>query len=485
MLNLNPSLLIDGYKIGHVHQYPSGTNFITSNWVCRSTRLPFNEAIFFGLQYYISEYLLNQWQTNFFDNKDAVKEYKDYIDSYLSVKNDVSHLEKLHKLGYMPIEIRALKEGTRVPIRVPLYTIANTHPDFFWLPNFLETQMSATLWGMMNSATIATIYRRNFDYYAKETSDDQSFCAWQGHDFSFRGMFSIEAAITSAMAHLTSFVGSDTLPAIAYLRKYYGASPTELVAGSVPATEHAVMCASASVEGELNSIQRLITKTHPTGIVSVVSDSFDFWKLVTEYLPALKTEIMSREGKVVIRPDSGDPVKILIGDPTSTEPAVRAGLIETLFNIFGGYVNSKGYKVLDQHIGAIYGDSITLERQINILEGLKKKGFASTNIVLGIGSYSYQYNTRDTLGSAIKATHCINNGQGYNIFKKPKTDDGTKNSIKGLPVVYRDTNGKIAYMDEATPEAFYSGKNMLQPVFINGNMLYPLSLQEIRDRIRD
>lgn len=484
MMHRNPSLSTDGYKISHKFQYPQGTQYVTSNWVCRSSRLPTNDVIFFGLQYYIRKYLLEEWEFGFFGNLTAVEEYEEVIKAYLGPTcGDVDHTRKLHKLGYLPIEIRAIEEGTKVPIKTPLYTIRNTLPEFYWLPNFLETQMSAMIWGMINSATVANLFRTNFKWYADATGASKEFVAWQGHDFSFRGMFGVEAAIMSAMAHLTSFCGTDTVPAINEIRTYYGIKGLKgPLAGSVPGTEHAVMCAGTAVEGELETFKRLITQTYPTGIVSIVSDSFDFWKVISDFLPRLKQEILNRDGKVVIRPDSGDPVKILIGDPQSSDPFVKKGLIECLWDIFGGTVNAVGYKELSPKIGAIYGDSINLVRQMDILDGLQKKGFASSNIVLGIGSYTYQHNTRDTLGSAIKATHCTVNCQDYNIYKAPKTDDGTKNSIKGLPFVYRE-NGVIKFTDQVTNDMFESPQNLLKVVFRNGRDMCTTEFQQIRDNV--
>jgi Nicotinic acid phosphoribosyltransferase len=237
---------------------------------------------------------------------------------------------------------------------------------------------------------------------------------------------------------LLSFTGTDTIPAIDWLEHFYNAdAEKELIGGSVPATEHSVMCLGGN-ETEKETFLRLITEVYPKGIVSIVSDTWDYWKVVDKLLRELKPNIMSRDGKVVIRPDSGDPVKIVCGDPDSYNVPVRKGTIEVLWDIFGGTINSKGYKQLDPHIGVIYGDSITLDRCRDICENLKQKGFASTNIVFGIGSYTYQYVTRDTFGFAMKATHGIVNGQPVDIYKDPITDDGVKKSAKGLLCVNND-----------------------------------------------
>jgi nicotinamide phosphoribosyltransferase len=232
--------------------------------------------------------------------------------------------------------------------------------------------------------------------------------------------------------------------------------------------------------GEYLAYKRLITEVYPKGIVSIVSDTYDFWAIVTKLLPALKNEILARNGKVVIRPDSGDPVKIIVGDDNAPvgSPEHR-GLIQCLWDTFGGTLTDKGYKVVDAHIGAIYGDSITIERQIAILEGLEKKGFASCNVVLGIGSYTYQYVTRDTFGFAMKSTYCEVNGEGREIFKQPKTDAG-KNSHRGL-IRVDEVDGKLVAKYPVSREQEEGG--VLEVVFEDGNLVRDMTLADIRKNI--
>jgi nicotinamide phosphoribosyltransferase len=299
----------------------------------------------------------------------------------------------------------------------------------------------------MTSATIAHTYRKVLTKWQEKTDAEKGwFIDWQGHDFSMRGMDSIDAVISSGLGHLTSFMGTDSLPTIYGARKYYAAEGQ--VGGSVPATEHSVMCAGGK-EDETETFRRLLS-LYPTGILSVVSDTWDLWKVCTEHIVTLKEEILARDGKLVIRPDSGDPVDIICGLETPlnkeefatyshrpTKPENK-GVIELLWDVFGGTINNQGYKVLDSHIGAIYGDSITIDRADEICRRLEAKGFASTNIVLGIGSFTYQYNTRDTFGFAMKATYVDVNGVGQEIFKDPITDDGVKKSAKGLLRVNED-----------------------------------------------
>jgi len=483
---MNPLLLTDGYKADHRRQYPDGTTLVYSNWTPRKSRIEgVEEVVFFGLQYFIKKYIIEDFERDFFSRpkSEVIARYARRINNYLG-ENQVgtSHIAALHDLGYIPMVFKALPEGASVPIRVPMFTMYNTLPDFFWLTNYFETLLSAVVWLPCNSATIARQYRRILDGFAAETSSAPDFVNWQAHDFSMRGMAGIEAAVTSSAGHLLSFTGTDTIPAIDFLETYYNAdSDTELVGGSVAATEHSVMC-MGTTEGEFDTFKRLICDIYPKGIVSIVSDTWDLWKVLTDYLPQLKEEIACREGKVVIRPDSGDPADILCGNPDGTTEEERKGVVELLWDTFGGSTNSKGYKELIPQIGAIYGDSITLARGTDICERLKQKGFASTNVVLGIGSFTYQYNTRDTFGFAMKATYGEVNGRGREIFKDPVTDDGTKKSAKGLMKIIKE-NGTYRLIDRVSWEEEQTGE--LKEVFRDGKLLIDQSLAAIRKLLKD
>ncbi|WP_343631452.1 nicotinate phosphoribosyltransferase [Fluviicola sp.] len=483
---MNPLLLTDGYKVDHRRQYPTGTTLVYSNWTPRKSRLDgVNEVVFFGLQYFIKKYILEDFEEHFFKQpkEKVLAQYERRINNYLG-ENQVGtkHIADLHDLGYIPMVIKALPEGAIVPMKVPMFTMYNTLPDFFWLTNYFETLVSAVVWMPCTSATLARQYRLILDKFAAETSSMPEFVDWQGHDFSMRGMAGIEAALISGMGHLTSFTGTDTIPAIETLEHYYGAdSNKELIGGSVSATEHSVMC-MGTIEDEIGTFRRLICDVYPKGIVSIVSDTWDLWKVLTNYLPQLKNEILGREGKVVIRPDSGDPVDIICGNPEGKTEYERKGVVELLWDTFGGQTNEKGFKELDPHIGAIYGDSITTTRATHICERLKAKGFASTNVVLGIGSYTYQYNTRDTFGFAMKATYGEVNGVGREIFKAPVTDDGTKKSAKGLMKV-EFTNGTYVLQDQVSWEEEKQGA--LKEVFRDGKLLVDQSLAEVRERVKE
>lgn len=481
-----PAILYkDFYKTDHRRQYPEGTTQVYSNLTARISRVPgIDSVVVFGIQYFIKEYLLKRFDETFFhaDKKTVVEQYKRRMDFSIGKDAiDTKHIEALHDLGYLPLKIKALPEGSICPLRVPVLTITNTHHDFAWLPNFLETILSSVLWHPITSATTAFQYRKLLSEYAKETSDMADFVKWQGHDFSMRGSSSFESSIVNGGAHLTSFTGTDTIPAIDWLEQYYNANAEkELIGGSVPATEHSVMCLGGQ-ETEYETYLRLITSVYPKGIVSIVSDTWDYWHVLDSTIRKLKDIIMKRDGKVVIRPDSGDPVKIICGDPGAMRGSFAArGTMDILWEIFGGTINSKGYKQLDPHVGVIYGDSITLSRCKDINSRLKEMGFASTNMVYGIGSYTYQFVTRDTFGFAMKATYGIVNGEPKEIFKDPLTDGGVKKSAKGLLRVSR--SGNTFVLDECvTPEQEEQGS--LQLVFMNGKIFNETNLSEIRGRI--
>ncbi len=788
-MKINPVHLTDGYKVSHKDQYPAGITKIYSNLTPRESKIPgISKVVAFGIQGFIKERLIEDFNREFFSKqKDVVvSKYQRRLDNYLgkgAVNTD--HIAALHDLGYLPLHIKAAPEGSLVNIRVPVLTITNTKPEFFWLTNFLETLLSCELWFMMNSATIAFEYRKLIQDAVNKTSDQDFMPSWIGHDFSMRGMMGVEAASKSGAAHLLSFTGTDTVPAMDYLEEYYNAnSDTELLGGSVPATEHSVACLNGT--DEESTIKRLL-KVYPIGLLSYVADTWDYFQMLTKILPKVKNGVMSRNGKLVVRPDcyddqtqiltdsgwkffkdlnindlvaqvrhdgtyeftkplkyvdqdysgemyrffddlgkldllvtpnhrmifiknneflveeakltkvgawkkdmvrsassqnlnksltdmerlkiafqadgsyttsggkirfsfskqrkinrlknilnnekisykiydlndgrvefnidsssdlfsknfdwfdisnlcshwcqefieelsywdatrrsenrfkfdttnksviekvelvalsagygtiisekednrsekfskvytahimknnklggqsqnkeviqysgkiycvtvptgmilvkrnrsvvicgnSGDPVKVVCGDLSAPvgSPEYK-GSVELLWETFGGTVNSKGFKQLDDHIGLIYGDSITLDRAKRIFDGLAEKGFASTNVVFGIGSFSYQYNTRDTLGFAMKATYGIVNGSPMAVFKKPKTDNGMKNSAKGL--LFVDSNGVLH--EDVSPEEEAREDGLLTTVFLDGKLTRETTLQEIRSRLAE
>lgn len=535
----------DGYKFDHRRQYPDKTEIVVANFTPRSSRRGASHVVLFGTQLVVIRSLIQLWNKTFFNRpkKEVIEEFILYVNAYLGADNQVghSHMEELHDLGYLPVQILALPEGTVYPLRVPGFVIFNTDPRFYWVTNFLETILSAELWSLCTTATTAKIYFDMLQEFALATVgpeadvrsqaiyNNPSFTRFQGHDFSFRGQHGSEAAAKNGVGHLTCFFGTDTPPSIQVAVYYYRANlKTEIIGASVPATEHSVMCAGG-MENETETFRRLIEDIYPKGIVSIVSDTWSYWDVLKPndgILAKLKEKIMKRDGKVVIRPDTGDPVKIVCGEsmPVKTitaevlQHALQKGyktiqtgdchfLIEVgrasglyvtripddqvtpemkgsvrcLWEIFGGTSTKAGYRLLDQHIGLIYGDSITYERAYEICYQLMMAGFASTNVVFGIGSYTYAYVTRDTDGYAIKATFVRIDGQDREIFKAPKTGDGTKNSAKGLPAVFKNEKGEYYLKEQATWEELLNCE--LQTIFKDGELVTVTTLHEIRQRL--
>ncbi len=480
---MNALLLTDGYKTGHHQQYPKGTDEVYSNWTPRSNKYApkgSNKVVSFGQQY-VMQWLHEYFKIHFFSQpkEQVCIEIKEELSLYLGTNYDVSHFEALHDLQYLPIHVKSIPEGEEVNIRTAMLTVVNTHKEFYWVTNFLETILSTMLWQPMTSATIALNYKRIFKKWASLTDlDNMGFIEFQGHDFSMRGMGGFESALASGLGHGAVFMGSDTLPVISGARKYYQAKG--FVVGSVNATEHSVMCAGTK-EDEIGTFIELM-QTYPTGILSVVSDTWDLWKVLTQYLPVLKEEILGRDGKLVVRPDSGDPVAIICGTKVNGSSAQEKGVVELLWDVFGGTVNAQGFKVLDSHIGAIYGDSITTDRAEAICAGLHAKGFASTNVVLGIGSFTYQFNTRDTFGFAMKATSVVVNGTRRDIFKDPITDDGVKKSANGLLRVDK-VNGEFMMTEQVSRTE--EKKGVLQTIYKNGIFQNEINWSEIRSKIKE
>lgn len=485
---MNPLFAIDFYKADHRRQYPEGTTEVYSNftprYVIKNDNMldDFdNKVVMFGLNYVIQKFLIETWDEHFFkaDKSKVVGEYKERMQKSLCVEDfDVSHIKALHDLGYLPLMIKALPEGARVPIGVPVLTIVNTHPDFFWLTNYVESVLSAYLWKPITTATTAFEFRRLLEQYAKDTCDNNNHVAFQCHDFSFRGMSGYEDACINGSAHLTSFSGTDSVGAIELLEKYYDAEGA--VGYSVPATEHSCHCV-AGPEGEREFIKRLITEIYPTGIVSIVCDTYDYWNVITNILPSLKDEIMVRDGKVVVRPDSGNPNLIINGDPDAPiDSPEYKGTLQLLSETFGYTYNKKGYIELDSHIGLIYGDGITIKKAEEILRTMEDRNFASSNIIFGVGSYTYNYVTRDTFGFAMKATSAVVNGERIAIFKDPKTGS-SKKSAKGLLRVDLNYDTDKYELADNISETLEKGGS-LEVVFLNGNSYYPIH-EEIISRI--
>lgn len=586
----------DAYKLAHADMYASGTESVYSNLTPRSDRIYKRTAtryydgklVLVGCQGALFE-IVENWNKFFsMDKVIAISRFKTLCDNFIGPDMiSTTHLEKLHDLGYLPLEVKTLDEGSKVPMGIPVLTVTNTVDHAFWLVNFLETTISSLTWKPSTSATIATEYRSILKDFAIKTGTDIGVVNFQAHNFADRGMSGPEDAARTGFGHIAvGNLGTDSLGSVLYAQEYYGGGA--FVAASVPATEHAVATSNIlRIESELTSGSyhfidnehgeifskmvanaedlRLIAEVmflyelmlrFPTGILSYVTDSFDFWAMISKGLPYLKDVIQRREGngvtpgKLVIRPDSGDPVEVICGrvihdlgaeilsaddweDSASdigsayvqdcdAEQEVRflvrdaegailevfgyaqrdydrsmyfeyhsveeyelsaeeKGAIEVLYEIFGGTETSTGHKLLNEHIGLIYGDSITTQRCLNILERLEGQGYASGNVVFGVGSFTYQCVTRDTFGQAVKATCTIVNGKTIPIFKDPKTDSNKK-SAKGYLFV-DVVDEELILLDDVTLEKQASDGNQLKTRFYNGQFSNMTTIDIIRSKL--
>lgn len=597
-LYATPAMLnADAYKSGHMAQYPAGMSQIMLNMTPRadkyfSSPMTKDGVIVFGIQRFVKDYLCDHWNKSFFQRpkEEAVGEAVALINGIVfGSPVDRSKIEALHDLGYLPVMVDALPEGTLCPIKVPMLTFSNTKPEFAWVAGYLEDAFSNEIWKATTLATIAFHYKRIFIKWAEKTCDDLSHIPFQGHDFALRGLSGMNDGAFNAVAHLTSFMGTDDFAAV-YTAKRTCAEGMEYneIGSTIPATEHTVMCANIAVEAhkarqkvvagdfhgsgytdeelaraEIATFKRLLTEVYPTGLVSIVSDTNNYFDTIERKAAELKAVIEARDGKVVFRPDSGVPFHILCGykaihfddakklvmtrlnsnpkyygtltvegaqaieeDKAWTLPyldevvrkagyellvwdegedgcqtlnletkeqrwmcvAEIEGTLRVLDRIFGSTINSKGCKVLNPKVGCIYGDSITMETADQILARVADMGFASSNVVFGIGSFTYQFLTRDTFGFAVKGTACQVDEVGFlELSKNPITDGGMKKSAHGCTQVIAGIDGKPRLVDgldfDGYEQAFEDHKSLLVPLFCESVVLENnfRSLKKIRE----
>ena len=567
-MKINSMFLADGYKVGHYNMYQDGTEVVYSNFTPRSNKYApkgnNGKILNFGHQYAI-RFIVEHFNENFFNiEKEVVlKDIKENFSAYLGIEYDTKHVEELYDLGYLPLEIRTLDEGTESAIKIPVLFLYNTDIRFAWVTNYIETILSNLLWQPITTATNVLLMKRIVrDAVLRTDKDNLGTVDSMLHDFSMRGLTGLDATIGSGLAFASVSNGSDSLPVIKASQHYYDETSTPIF--SVRASEHSQMTAGG-IEGEFDIYKNLLIK-FPNGILSLVSDSFDLWRVLTDYLPRLKDIIMSRDGKLVIRPDSGNPVDIICGEGQSYEDISKyfpegevlpkyfedylleevreetehgeygvteytqtyrvngnlyeatihniswnrydkqyyfidmwedakitvdkleiqpkdKGVIEILWDVFGGTVNEQGYKVLNPHIGVIYGEAINQDNIKEIFSRLEDKGFAASNCFFGQGSYSMQMVTRDTWGMALKCIAQQRNGKLIEIHKNPATDDGIKKSAKGLTVVYKDEQGEYYLKEQASIEELLSEENQLKVRFKDGKYHNQTTLSIIRKRI--
>jgi len=470
----NPLLGTDVYKMGHIEQYAPNCNKVYSYLMSRTDK-NFNKTVFFGLLYYLREYLTIKLTPEM--GEEFLKYRKMILGNNSAVVED--QIRNLCKLGYFPLEIKAVEEGTVMPVRNVLMTITNTNPEFHWVVGFIES-LILKIWYPITVASCSYKYRELVDKMFEETvDDDQMFLRdFTVHDFGYRGDSSEEGAAISGAAHLISFYGSDTVPALPFVEEYYGANMNELIMTSVPASEHSVMC-SFGKDNEFDAFENML-KLYPTGIVSIVSDTFDVYRVLTEFAEKLKPAILAREGKVVFRPDSGNQEYIICGDPNAIKGSNEwKGAIRLLDEMFGSTTNSKGFKILNPKVGLIYGDGMYFERYERVLNNLKEMGYASSNLVIGVGGILRNH-SRDTLGFALKATYVEIGTEEREIEKDPITDN-KKKSHKGLMYLNVDEQGNYLTIDQCTKEQEKTG--LLQTVFKNGKIYNETTFAQIKKRI--
>lgn len=557
---INPLYEADGYKVGHPNMIAPNTVREAFNWIPRNLKYmhPSIDKIMSGGQQMVWRYIHSNFQEFFFNRPESeVEKFGRDMSAYLMQPYNSKHFHDLYKLGHLPVTIQSLPEGIFTNPNIP-HIQGITDDNFAWLGLYLETLMSKLAWQLPTAGTLAAKFKQNAVEWVKKTDVENLWLAdFMCHDFHSRGGNPF-TSIAVGLGHAFSNSGSDTLNVIPASRYYYDFGEEDMPIYSVNASEHSVTCTGIFFyekklrEGKLNheiekyyshdatstgsvenpdylAIAELLNlrdwlQKFPKGILSVVSDTMDLWKVCTHILPRLKEEIMARDGKLVIRPDSGDPIDITCGRlgykiekdgvyesyfkedhgngswrdrKVDISVPEAKGVVELLSEVFGYTVNKQGYKVLDPHIGMIYGDSINLDRQIKIYERLASKGFSATNVVLGVGSFTYVYITRDQAGYAAKGswfeTEEKTTGRDFekthreqfNIYKDPITDDGTKKSLKGFQFVYVNNDGEIVTQGEVSEEKAFSDANLLKIIYKNGKFSNQTTLTEIRERINN
>ena len=568
---MNPWLLTDFYKLTHILQYRPELRELTSYLTPRGSRLKgVNKVVMFGLSAYVHSYVVENFNKNFFNRPwwDTCNEVKEVLKEGLGYSDEMifktlENLHALHKLGYLPVEINGVPEGTLVPMGVPCVEIKSTNPQFFWVGQALEASLSAAIWHPMVSATIAREYRKIArEAFAKtvENGIDERVAMC---DFSMRGQESNESAVNASVAWLTSMWNSSTVAARKHIQNVYGKCDGNV--RGLTSTEHSVMTSHACLDGgdEIPTFKYLFD-LYKNVSFAAVSDSYDFWNVLTNILPNNFMEEINERGKrgvfIGVRHDSAEPVDALCGLPLITEEYYKKmvswvewgaslykkyfvvcdngtdyiaswdaeksawitesrprtweekGMVEAMYEIFGGSVNSKGYKVLNPGIKAVYGDSITITRAKKIYERLAAKGFAANNVSLGVGSFSFQALenedgtlspfTRDTFSVCVKCSHSKFIAEswfdpGYEgdiwhenvreeerfVYKDPKNFSGKK-SQKGLCRIFFNEDGNLTYEDELYEKDLIGKNSALIPYFKDGQE-FKQNFESIRETINE
>ncbi len=471
-LNLNEMknliLLADAYKYSHYKLYYPGTTKVYSYLESRGGE--FDETVFYGLQYFLKEYLQGQAFT-----KEDLDEATPILNGVFGrdavfKRENFEYILKAHG-GRLPVKIKAVPEGTPVPVHNVLMTIENTDPKCFWLTNFLETLLMQ-VWYPGTVATLSREIKKIVEHYYNLTATEASKAGidFVLNDFGFRGVSSVESAGLGGSAHLVNFRGSDTVFASAFAQRYY--NTTHVYGMSVPATEHSIMTLLGK-EGE-RDVMANVLNAYPNGILSVVSDSYNIFNAVGELWGGeFKNQILSRDGVLVIRPDSGDPVATLLK------------VFNILFERFGFTMNNKGYKVLPPQVRVIQGDGIEYASIIKIYEALVQHNISAENLVLGMGGALLQKVNRDTQKFALKCSYAEVNGNAVNVSKSPVELNESGEMVPSFKVskagrlkLIREANGYATVGENTQPEKH----DELVTVFENGEIKKEYTFEQVRER---
>lgn len=453
----NIILVTDSYKISQYLQFPPNTTHVYSYFESRGGK--FDRTVFFGLQYILKRWLCGQVVT-----KEKIAEAKAIYELHFG--QDIFNEEGWNYIlekhnGHLPVRIKAVPEGTIVPVKNVLFTVENTDPKCYWLTNHLESLLVQT-WYPTTVATLSYFQKIVLAKYLRETAENLSPLPFMLHDFGFRASTCVEGAGIGDAAHLVNFKGTDTIVGLVIAQKYYGC---EMAGYSIPASEHSTITTwgkEAEVEGFRNMLEKF-----PTGMVSCVSDSYNIWNACEKYwgedLHDLVVKRGKSNGRLVVRPDSGKPSEVVVK------------VLDILGLKFGAENNSKGFKLLPPYVRVIQGDGINYETLGEVLESMKEHGWSAENLAFGSGGGLLQRVDRDTQKCAFKCSCITRNGEQLSVSKDPVTDPGKK-SKKGRLTLEED-NGQFTTVQEGNgdPE-----KDILVTVYENGKLLKDYSFDEVR-----
>lgn len=463
MFEINRIIDTDSYKASHFLQYPPKTTRAFFYLESRGSERDYTKTVFFGLQYILKRFFVEKF------TQDMVEEAREVIRAHglpFNYKGWTSLIKK-HG-GKLPLRVRAVAEGSVVPLKNVLMTVETTDDEFAWLGSWFETQMMR-VWYSCTVATQSYYIKKDVYRFLQETADEpDAEIGFKVHDFGSRGVSSQETAAIGGAAHLVNFMGTDTMSALLIHREFYNC---EMAGFSIPAAEHSTITAWGR-ENEVEAYRNMLTHfAKPGALVAVVSDSWNIFEAVEKiWGEQLRQEVIDSGATVVIRPDSGEPVEVV------------SKVAQILGEKFGTTINSKGFKVL-KNVRIIQGDGVNEHSIHAILQRLKSEGFSASNIAFGIGGALLQKIDRDTLKFAYKCSAIVSDGKLIEVYKQPITDAG-KNSKRGRLDLIKDENGDFKTVKLETAEQIAAENSQMRTVFENGELLIDDSLDEIRSRAK-